>query len=135
MNRADIITVPEDTLDRLLMGKATEGDQLLAHNSIRSSAAEADATYWKSQHTTLLTAYNELLAAKGWLPIESAPKDGTRILVYSPQSPPPGIYACYWGVSEQAWLFDVGLGAYQPRTSAATHWQPLPPAPGSDGGL
>lgn len=34
MNRADIKSVPEDTLDRLYMGKATEGDQMLARNAI-----------------------------------------------------------------------------------------------------
>ncbi len=79
--------------------------------------------------------------ADGWMPIESAPKDGTRILLW------PHMLAAHWEFGDEAWLImhvhlnedrtiSDGPGAelfYCLYANAhgvePTHWQPLPPPP------
>ena len=60
-----------------------------------------------------------------WQPIETAPKDGTHVLLW----PSP-----YWGgdslsggyaTAHKRWFAD-GSGS---ETISPTHWQPLPPPP------
>lgn len=36
----------------------------------------------------------------GWLPIETAPKDGTWILVYEPTEDAPSCHVVRWGTPE-----------------------------------
>lgn len=65
------------------------------------------------------------------MPIESAPKDGTKIMIFDPGSP-DGWHAAYWREGDTAWrLLDVSpvgpsLGR---RVPEPTHWIPLPGAP------
>jgi len=72
------------------------------------------------------------LAADGWQPIETAPQDGTRCLIYVPREPSVSsdntfdIYeACYMGdySGGNIW-FSRGTMIY-----GATRWQPLPAPP------
>lgn len=77
----------------------------------------------------------------GWRPIESAPKDGTTILVSFGTR---GVHAVAWcepsGFDHEIWCVDDGKhGPYalrgwseKPRPTAPTHWRPLP-APPKDG--
>jgi hypothetical protein len=59
----------------------------------------------------------------GWQPIETAPKDGTMLLVRSPDmSPYPS--AAKWSLSENRWVEYVTSDWCDP-----THWMPLPAAP------
>lgn len=65
----------------------------------------------------------------GWLPIESAPKDGTYILVYCGDDFQA---VCYW--SDSIWATKGGAWIYDECRSDTvelqpTHWQPLPPLP------
>jgi len=68
-----------------------------------------------------------------WQPIETAPKDGTRILAYGKHG---------LDVDEQKWATvvwqDYSKGfvcdpneatEYDPEVSNITHWMPLPPCP------
>ena len=69
----------------------------------------------------------------GWLPIESAPKDGTQILLCQ------GSWGPYLGFFEEdIWLFydsEVGNEGRQAFFNSwiegypPTHWMPLPPTP------
>lgn len=61
-----------------------------------------------------------------WQPIETAPKDGTAILVYAGQF----CYCVEW-VEEFDWwaVEDNKLGPFRLRGQAPTHWMPLPPPP------
>lgn len=70
----------------------------------------------------------------GWLPFASAPKDGTPILCWHPDtefSPITGIELVWWEGSESFWTQDGD----NPIAFLAkpTHWRHLPPAPGSIG--
>ena len=84
-----------------------------------------------------------------WRPIETAPKDGTRILVYVPDS--DNVLSVYWddqftyrfdeakaeadlkyeGEHEGAWTDDaVESFVYEEKCSyKPTHWMPLPEPP------
>lgn len=85
--------------------------------------AETDAT---SSVMGLATAPNK---GNGWLPIETAPKDGTRILVATELSKHPVIS---WWIGDG---FLAGQDNFGPRTwttygsSALKWWTPLPPVP------
>jgi hypothetical protein len=72
-----------------------------------------------------------------WQPIESAPKDGTAILVHHPKS---GVCEGYAMKKDGVWYVMDGVNQYQnldgtmrPTTtyllSEPTHWKPLPKAP------
>ena len=74
--------------------------------------------------------------ADAWLPIESAPRDGTRVLVYRPGY---DVAVVRWDSDRYAkrprplWEDDRAyLGRTWCRETPPTHWQPLP-APPRDG--
>jgi hypothetical protein len=67
-----------------------------------------------------------------WQPIETAPKDGTVIIIYDTEW---GVYAAEWSPSwygdttNQGWIearFDEEYGSYAKN---ATLWMPLPEPP------
>lgn len=66
-----------------------------------------------------------------WQPIETAPKDGTRILGYFPFRHG---YVSRQDVQPIAWVGWGGgcwetLGGWKPLDNEITHWMPLPDAP------
>lgn len=66
-----------------------------------------------------------------WQPIETAPKDGTRILIYEPGEPE------YYGIMTAKWIDIYSVwnvapsegGDIFPHEIHATHWMPLPLPP------
>lgn len=60
-----------------------------------------------------------------WQPIETAPRDGTEILIGNPRE----VFIGYWDTSSQQWLHDE-YGPVDPED--ATRWQPLPDPPTED---
>lgn len=74
-----------------------------------------------------------------WRTIDSAPRDGTRVLVYGKPEPLrmdgetlvewniTGVHAAYWDACDGAFCLDGGswLGPF----IEPTHWQPLPEPP------
>ncbi len=60
-----------------------------------------------------------------WLPIETAPKDGTKVLLHCDKFVPivcewhGGSWRNIWGEFESTW----------PSKWKPTHWMPLPPSP------
>lgn len=63
-----------------------------------------------------------------WFPIESAPKDGTRILVYSTKNKLES-YKSGPHVDRHNKTYAGGFGKFNSSYYPATHWHPLPPAP------
>ena len=65
-----------------------------------------------------------------WQPIETAPKDGTEVLVYGDGQ---GMSVAWWEtkyiwVRPGAWVSDFGRS--DTHTHEPSHWMPLPPPPG-----
>lgn len=73
--------------------------------------------------------------ANGWLPIEIAPKNGTMILIYSPDrcgncpKESVGIGAAYWHRQEFWCNGRLANGSYTWAHHEPTHWRPLPKPP------
>lgn len=73
--------------------------------------------------------------ANGWEPINSAPKDGTKILLgrFVPGCEHDGRVRIDWWRSHIKAGF-TGFGKFNPVYWPATHWMHLPPRPDRDGG-
>jgi len=72
-------------------------------------------------------------AGDGWMPIETAPKDGTRVLLY-----PGGAFTARWSEECQFGQFKTAPGwqifecedpYYSVAEDEPTHWRPLPAPP------
>ncbi len=72
-----------------------------------------------------LSAYDAFKGMGGWLPIESAPKDGTHIYV----SYPTKLRTDIKSVETEAWWHDGWRCHYAMTGIAPTLWQPLPQPP------
>jgi len=65
----------------------------------------------------------DLSHLSGWQPIETAPKDGTRILVSREELVEP-VTIAYWSMAECRFVTPLVFS-----DSILTHWMPLPTAP------
>ncbi len=73
-------------------------------------------------------AMRQLLDQTRWRPIEEAPKDGTRIIVYRPaakQNP----YIPQVGLDRWGKVCDEDCWTRSNSATPPTRWQPLPPPP------
>jgi hypothetical protein len=63
-----------------------------------------------------------------WLPIETAPKDGTRVLVWCGQHKIPRV--AMWSEIRKNWIYGISRDNYSTQYLYAhpTHWADLPPA-------
>jgi hypothetical protein len=70
----------------------------------------------------------------GWQPIETAPKDGTRILAVGPERT---VVITLWGkvshVPIYGWLDQVAGDPEDTTYWHPTYWMPLPPPPATGG--
>ena len=71
-----------------------------------------------------------------WQPIETAPKDGTWVLLYSPDNE-PSVATCCWESLNYNWAPQWVWGSKQRADFrggfyGATHWMPLPEPPRLD---
>lgn len=105
------------------------GDVLPAELFGSKEAAEARVDYYRNNDPNwgcVDWEIHEEVVQQMWQPIETAPKDGTRILIYHEQE---GVHlVCWEQVSEKdrsyGWQdgwFDIGTFPY-----TASHWMPLP---------
>ena len=65
-----------------------------------------------------------------WQPIETAPKDGTKILGYDPSIIYPEERMAVMDFSIIGWAACVGEGDYE--RYSPTHWMPIPEAPNAE---
>lgn len=73
-------------------------------------------------------------AHMGWMPIRTAPKDGTRFLAYESGIEPFSEYVCWWNTRPTAFLAEPMWERDKDCEATPTHWQPLPAAPQKEGG-
>lgn len=67
-----------------------------------------------------------------WQPIETAPKDGAAILIYTPSFYfGAGVYLAWWG-GDWWEVCTEGRTGHSYSCSRATHWMPLPEPPTTD---
>ena len=98
---------------------------------------KAGVTMWTSLNPTHAAAAYRAVKAEGvinqgWQPIESAPKDGTRILVWlKPLSQHEKINtdAQHSWVDKAHWTKFNGGGWVHYQLGTPTHWMPLPNPP------
>ena len=64
--------------------------------------------------------YFDSPAVSSWRPIETAPTDGTSVLVYEKGT----IYMCWYNIARNQWRDDRGVPIF-----AATHWMAVPEPP------
>lgn len=78
-----------------------------------------------------------------WQPIETAPKDGTEVLIaggtysdgWNTEIPFRGVSIAYWYRCHDAhWRGDDLQAHDEWREHKPTHWMPLPPPPQDNGG-
>ena len=111
---------------------ADEGEMihLLSWYEIRN-LLRADAAELRRQHTRIAELEAQLEATHPsppegmvgeWRPIETAPKDGSEVLVNATGI---GLVVVYWSDDESQW--GTGLGYL--NGEAPTHWMPLPLPP------
>lgn len=96
--------------------------------------ADTEFELSEGQATALLRAREN---ADGWRPIETAPKDGTKVLLFWPQRPPAdvGWYALDDLPPKRA--LEEGFRAHGDRCippEQPTHWRPLPAPPDKEEG-
>jgi hypothetical protein len=123
----DIVDRLHEAADRV--AKRAMGHDLPALISIPRKPTDVDAVIAEAaaEITRLRKERDEARAALTWQPIETAPKDGTEILVCGPDKN-GGLYRAV-----QRWPENWGL--YWPVTYMAyaagepAHWMPLPPPP------
>lgn len=109
------INVPEETLQMLL--KNTE--LLLGYQKTMDSLIEVVRDLQSEVKKLKVSNVN-------WKPIESAPKDGTFVLVWNSN----GINEVFWDEEEEFWYHDVDGDEYWPlRGDRPTLWTDLPPSP------
>ncbi len=68
-----------------------------------------------------------------WQPIETAPKDGTPVLLFAPDDVPQIVVGYAYKHSSRAdvfWIYmDEALANISPGGADPTHWMPLPTPP------
>ena len=67
-----------------------------------------------------------MTAPQGWQPIESAPKDGTDIILWLPWI--GRVRTGRWTMHKR-WSADFGVAYRLPLLGEPTHWMPLPAPP------
>jgi hypothetical protein len=101
-----------------LDGWAYTGMNTPVRKPILAIATEADAT--EAQLRAALPV---------WRPIETAPKDGSKILAWAPDLAPISYYGvAFWAEAQEANPRSVA-GWFWSYATRPTHWQPLPPPP------
>lgn len=88
---------------------------------VGKSISKDDLEEWHQLKADLRTAIEN----GGWLPIETAPKDGRRVLLsLNVPYDADGIWTGFFTNSD--WYVCFGKSQYKP-----SHWMPLPPPPNS----
>lgn len=87
-----------------------------------SDAYKKEITELATHFLTLYTV-TPIDPAKGWQPIETAPKDGSHVLLYRPEIQ----FIGYYGGDNSGWRINAPL--LPSMFPIPTHWMPVPKPP------
>jgi len=96
-------------------------------------AQTRDYNHLRDAHQSMTQLWEENITKYGfnmyveWQPIETAPKDGTVIIVYGRFSPKENVQTVFYQTA--AWIDNKWLNAANSWLGDVTHWMPLPKAP------
>jgi hypothetical protein len=122
MNFKQLIELIQSGLDDVQIADAIE---FLGDTSTLMAELEHDHHAACIDIKKLQAEIDALKAAQTWQPIETAPKDGTRILVFIDNGDDPIKTGGERDTDKACWISSwSGEVLYPP-----THWMPLPPAP------
>jgi hypothetical protein len=98
--------------------------------------AGVDETRELAARTVASTRVTESLrahppGAAGWQPIETAPKDGRKIIAFCLKNGKPHYDVTWWRTNKDICGY-TGWGEFNERFWPATHWMPLPAPPSRD---
>jgi hypothetical protein len=112
-------------IDELALSKVQNGYAALSGKYKDMSIREIIEAYEAAKPEQQTSREDELV---GWQPIETAPKDGTKIIVYRPKADTgyiPHVGMDYW--------MKTSYGSYcwgkSRIDTKPTHWMPFPPSP------
>lgn len=138
MSNSEIVRSIADLVDALAKYDAAlvgpESDNVLDELAFANSMMAFDraAKNWIKRHGKNVLA---ALSGDGWMPIESAPKDGTEYLGYDAKRNKFDVCVFIDSpyVGHTAAQSDGEYGAGPDEFETPTHWQPLPPPPTESG--
>jgi hypothetical protein len=119
-------------------------DEMRRAAAILECASESHLKYYAEGHD-LARLLREQADAMGWRPIETAPRDGTCVLLcwarnangksidWTKDTKTAGVFvqaASWW--QGDGWVVYCNLVRDPSLHFDPTHWQPLPPPPGED---
>lgn len=119
-------------VERSIQERITEIDNL--SKTMRAGLNIAHRAGWQVEVSNLglglllngldyaLNELNRLRKSSDWMPIESAPRDGSMILVFEKGA----ISNKRWDSAYSDWVHEF------PGIPGNSHWMPLPPAPGEE---
>lgn len=117
---------PTSTPARDVLREALQRISNATPRNTNSRTAEDMRSWCKAvADTTLATSAQTAAVRDGWMPFDSAPLDGTEVLLYLPRERTK-IQAGHCLNGGKTWVVS---GAFSFDISRPTHWCPLPPPP------
>lgn len=121
--------VPEESQRRHIQEGQRSGDRyFIAPKNGGSDICEVHHTYERGDSGTSLANAELIVKAvnsyREWQPIETAPRDGTVVMLWWPYWRSRTVIGYYQSIAG-TWCSNEALSDHEPPT----HWQPLPPPP------
>lgn len=98
---------------------------------VAPDARQGLADVLREAAAALATALQSISGAEGWQPIESAPKDGTLLIGFVPNSALYEVIFIRRWPDDDFWMHDMANEAVAMDVEP-THWMPLPPPPAAE---
>ncbi|ANW00657.1 hypothetical protein [Bradyrhizobium icense] len=121
-----------------IQGYEARKERNAASNRSPGRAGDVCEYCGKQEGHSAVCVVNELEALRAsveqqqWRPVETAPKDGTRILAFSHHGAKGPVMSITWWRREEDRKGYVGWGEFNTTYWPPTHWMPLPPIPSTE---
>ena len=126
-NRAKII----DDYIKVMLANSSLTEQEIRENLDKMVLHERLDSVIRNE-TSFYVTFDGNMRLGDWQPIETAPKDGTHILLYVEGSVIEGYWYSYWEEWEVVALSSHGCGCCSCGNDDPLYWMPLPEVPDED---